>query len=351
MDSRIKIYNDVTHELIYLNDKELLDLTLKKSNELKWGETGVCTLKKSKHKVFFKKIPIAQLYYQNQFDTSNLYKLPAYYNYGFGSAGINPWRELLMHINVTNWVLTLQCENFPLMYHYRIIADHEKNFQSGDDPKLMERYGNDPNIIKYLKDRYNCEYKIVLFLEFIPHVLYNYVEANLNFITNAVKQINWILEFLEKKQIIHTDAHFGNYLVDSNETVYITDFGLLLDKNFNLDKNEIKFYKYNFKLPFYYLAAEIFDNFMYSASNNPKLEDFLNNLKNETNKSGDKINYVIALIKSVESINKIIKFPQFYIDYITSNKNKIIKKKLLKFNLEKFTDKNKVKLNKLNKIN
>jgi len=342
IDSRIKLYNEIVHNLIYMDNHQILNITKHKLPEIKWGEHGVIDI--GSNKVFFKKIPIAKLYEINQFDTSNLYKLPAYYNYGFGSAGINPWRELLMHLNVNNWVLSNECEHFPLMYHYRIIKDDEKNFDSGLIPKLMKRYGDNPKIIKYLEDRYNCEYKIILFLEFIPYVLYKYLELNQNFITNAVEQINDILKFFKKKHILHTDAHFGNYLVDNNKIVYLTDYGLLLDKNYNLDKNEIKFYKSNIKLPEYYLAGEVYDNFYYKAKLNPKLKDFLQNLENETTKSGEKINFIIAIIKSTKEINKIIKFPEYYLNYIVKNQDKIITKKMLKYNLESFKNKNKVKL-------
>ena len=55
------------------------------------------------------------------FDTSNLYNLPTYYNYPIGSAGINCFRELMMHIKTTKWVLEGKMDNFIMMYHYRII--------------------------------------------------------------------------------------------------------------------------------------------------------------------------------------------------------------------------------------
>ncbi len=338
MDLRKKLYNKITHDLIYLNDNQILELTTNKSKEIKWGETGVINL--NGNKVFFKKIPIAKLFYSNQFDTSNLYNLPSCYNYGFGSAGINPWRELDMHFNSTNWVLTGECEHFPLMYHYRIVKDDEKNFQLGDSPKLMERYGNDKNILRYLKDRANCEYKIVCFLEFIPNVLYNYLEQYRDFLPDALEQINLILDFMEKKGVLHTDAHWGNYLVDSNSQVYITDFGLLLDENFNLDPNEKKFFKLNIKLPKYYLAAEVYDNFEYALEQNIKLKKLID----ELNKSEDPIEVVEAIIFSAPTINKLLGLPKIYIDYIKKNKDMILKKKLLKFNLAKSKNKNNVYL-------
>jgi hypothetical protein len=46
--------------------------------------------KYERRKIFIKAIPVAKLYQDNQFNTENLYNIPAYYNYGFGSAGVNP---------------------------------------------------------------------------------------------------------------------------------------------------------------------------------------------------------------------------------------------------------------------
>ncbi len=336
MESRIKLFDKITHDLLYLNDKEILDLTTGKSNEIKWGETGI--IKLNRNKIFFKKIPIAKLFYSSQFDTSNLYDLPAFYNYGFGSAGINPWRELDTHINVTKWVLTGECEHFPLMYHYRIVKDDEKNFNKGDSPKLMERYGNNKNISRYLDDRFNCEYKIICFLEFIPHVLYNYIEKHRYFFPKAISQINLILDFLESKGILHTDAHWGNYLVDSKSQVYITDFGLLLDKNFKLDSKEKKFFKLNIELPRYYLASEVYDNFVYAISLKPKLKKFID----ELTESNDLEDITEAIIESTSTINKLLGLPKNYVDFIKKHKNKIIAKKMLKVNLANKKNKNNV---------
>ena len=92
------------------------------------------------------------------------------------------------------------------------------------------------------------------------------------------------------------------------------------------------------------MASEVYDNFYYKAKLNPKLKDFLQNLENETTKSGEKINFIIAIIKSTKEINKIIKFPEYYLNYIVKNQDKIITKKMLKYNLESFKNKNKVKL-------
>ena len=47
------------------------------------------------------------------------------------------------------------------------------------------------------------------------------------------------------KNIIHFDTHNGNFVVDSNNTIYLTDYGLVLDTDFNLSKKELLFYNKN----------------------------------------------------------------------------------------------------------
>ena len=122
----------------------------------------------------------------------------------------------------------------------------------------MLRFGNNPNIKKYLEARANCKYKIVLFLEYIPNVLYKYIESNPNYLDKYIKESTNILNFLSKKGILDLDAHWGNYLVDNDSNLYLSDFGLVLDKHFNLDTDEKKFMKLNLQIPYYYSIESIY---------------------------------------------------------------------------------------------
>ena len=55
--------------------------------------------------MFVKRVPVTDLEYENMFSTRNLYDIPTYYNYGFGSAGFGVYRELVTHVKASNWVL------------------------------------------------------------------------------------------------------------------------------------------------------------------------------------------------------------------------------------------------------
>jgi hypothetical protein len=189
MDERLIKYNDLSHKLIYFDEEKIKNITSKKiKGYLRCGETGTITV--SGTKVFYKKLPLAKKFFDSGIDTSNLYKIPAYYNYnynyGYGSAVVNPWRELITHMSLSNYVIQGETTNFPILYHWRIIKDSDKSFESGLTTKLLDRFGNNKNIIKYLTDRYECEYKIIMFLEYIPNILYEFMDKNPSYIKKYI---------------------------------------------------------------------------------------------------------------------------------------------------------------------
>jgi len=342
MEERIKKYNNLAHKFVYMDNKTIKDICKKTSKSdgiVRWGQTGIVNI--NGIKVFYKKLPLAKLFEQNQLDTSNLYKLPAYYNYGYGSAGINPWRELITHINLSEYVISGEIPNFPILYHWRVIEDEETNFHSGFDEKLLKRFGNNPQIKKYLEDRLKSKYKIIIFLEFIPNVLYEYIKHNPKYLKKYDLESKKILDFLKSKGILDLDAHWGNYLVDSDSNLYLTDFGLVLDKNFNLDLDEKKFMNSNAKLPYFYAAESVYSFCHYQLESNPKLnKEFTKELKNQLGK----MNYVNTIIKSIDYIIKILQLPKIYAQYIKSNKSKIIRTIQLKYDFDNSTDKTNIYL-------
>ena len=281
----------------------------------KWGLNKIITF--NDHKIFIKAIPLSKLFYDNPFDTSNLYDIPAYYNFGFGSACINPYRELLLHIKTTNYILSNKCDFFPLLYHYRIIYDdNNKNIESGLD--LLDRWDNNENIEIYLKDRIKSKHKIVLFLEYIPYVAYEYLENNYNFISNFYEQSNKIIKFCNKNGILHNDAHLGNFIIDENKKVYLTDFGLSLDEEFKLDKYKKKFMKYNYKLDIYFIKKNIIYDYLENCYRNKIIDKYkLNEL--------NKLEMKKYLFDNIDIIKNDINISKFQIDFINKNKSLFIK--------------------------
>ncbi|MCA1993131.1 MAG: hypothetical protein LDL41_14000 [Coleofasciculus sp. S288] len=202
-----------------------------------WGTNHAISLGQSK--VFVKHVPVTNLEYDNLFSTRNLYDLPTSYNYGIASTGLGIFRELVTHIKTTHWVLEEAIATFPLMYHYRILP-----FSGQRADVEMERWGNNVNVRKYVLDRANANYELVLFLEYIPHVLDTWLRENPNKVQNSLDDLRTTIAFLRTKGIIHFDAHFRNILTDGEQT-YLTDFGLVLDKSFALTKDEEAFFEQN----------------------------------------------------------------------------------------------------------
>jgi serine/threonine protein kinase len=82
----------------------------------------------------------------------------------------------------------------------------------------------------------------VLCLEYIPQVLETWLWENPNQLQKPLDDLRTTIDFLRSKGIIHFDAHFQNVLTDG-EQIYLTDFGLVLDKSFALTPAEESFFE------------------------------------------------------------------------------------------------------------
>lgn len=339
--NRKNLYYELNTKLSLLSDEEIKEIIqINKPVEFKtWGVNKI--YKYEGKKIFIKAIPVAKLYQDNKFNTKNLYNIPAYYNYGFGSAGVNPWRELLLYIKTTNFVLINKCDFFSLLYHYRIIEDSNNDYiESGLSEKLLTIYGNNENIIKYLQDRIKSKIKIVLFLEYIPNVAWKYLQKNYNFTkTFYLKSMEIINFFLHKNNISHNDGHLGNFIIDNKKNIYITDFGLSLDKDFDLDKNEKIFMENNKKLDKSYVYKNILDDYTSKCKYNKKI----NKKYNLEQYNG--IELYKYLIDNIDIIKNDININNFQINFIKKNQNYLLNIIQWKINFKNIKNKNKYFIN------
>ena len=244
LETRIDTYHKLNTYFIYLDDEQLNSLSDGERNTRGWGQNHI--IKVGKSKVFVKRIPLTELERNHMFATKNLYDLPTYYNYGIGSAGFGVFRELLMHIQTTNWVLQGAIENFPLMYHYRIMprSGEKTDLDMEWYNKYIKYWNSNENIGRYMVDRTNAEYEVVLFLEYIPYAFSKWFQKNIDQSRAFINQIPDTITFLRKNGIIHFDVHFNNILTDGDK-LYLTDFGLVLDKRFDLSEAELTFFRKN----------------------------------------------------------------------------------------------------------
>jgi hypothetical protein len=247
IELRRKRYFKLSSQIAQLDNAQLGSLfSHSKSNQSStgWGINHTIVLGQSK--VFVKRIPVTNIEFDNLFSTRNFYGLPTYCNYGFGSTGFGVFRELVTHIKTTNWVLEGAITTFPLMYHYRIIpfAGQRTDVERSHLKRYVESWGNSANVKNYVLDRANANYELVLFLEYIPHILETWLRKNPHKLQKPLDDLRTTIAFLRTKGIIHFDAHFRNILTDG-EQIYLTDFGLVLDKSFTLTEDEESFFKQN----------------------------------------------------------------------------------------------------------
>jgi hypothetical protein len=250
IEDRRSKYFQIGLQLAHLDNARLRDLF--DNSELNesstgWGGSQIIDLERSK--VFVKRLPVTNLEYDNQFSTRNLYALPTFCNYGIGSfasTGLGIFRELATHIKTTQWILDGEIATFPLMYHYRIMPFLGQQLAVDLDrhKKIVDSWDNNANVGNYALDRATASYELVMFIEYIPHVLEMWLLKNPHTLERSLNEIRMTIDFLRMKGIIHLDAHFRNILTDGDR-IYLTDFGLVLDRNFELTKEEEAFFDRN----------------------------------------------------------------------------------------------------------
>ena len=262
LELRKQKYFNLSSEIAQLDNAQLQSLfDNNESNQSSTGWGSSCAIAFGESKVFVKRVPVTNLEYDNLFSTRNLHNLPSYCHYGVGlfpSTGFGVFRELISHIKTTNWVLEGKAATFPLIYHYRIMpfSGRRADVDREDLKAYVEHWGNSENAGNCVLARANANYELVLFLEHIPYVLETWLRENPNTLQKSLDDIRTTLDFLRSQRIIHFDAHFRNILTDG-EQIYLTDFGLVLDKSFALTKEEKSFFKQNI----FYDYGEVLRNF------------------------------------------------------------------------------------------
>ncbi len=225
-----------------MDDAQLSSLLDQSETVLGWGRHQTVDIGGSK--VFVKRVPVTEIEYRNPLSTSNLYDLPMYYHYGVGSAGFGVFRELATHIKTTNWVLAGSIANFPLLYHHRIMpfGGARANFDADRHEAYVRYWNGNASIGNYLRDRVNAKHELVLFLEHVPHVLHTRLLEHPGELPRALDELRATITFLRAHGIIHFDAHFFNVVTDG-ERVYLTDFGMALDRRFALADDEARLFR------------------------------------------------------------------------------------------------------------
>ncbi|MEM7112176.1 MAG: hypothetical protein AAF614_07065 [Chloroflexota bacterium] len=238
---RQQTYTQLHARLAQLTDAQLLALLDNTQVEDGWGRSETITL--GTDKIFVKRVSVTDKEVAHYPSTKNLYGLPPTFNFGLDSVGMGAFRELAASLKVTEWVLSGANDSFPLLYHHRLLpfpGPHQTY-----DPAWLESYvaswGSSEQVGTYFQDRTTAKSELLLFFEHIPHTLRPWLQENLAQIDWALEQLLAIIDFLHQHGLTHFDAHSDNVLTDGKK-IYLADFGLALDRGFDLQGVEKQFF-------------------------------------------------------------------------------------------------------------
>lgn len=235
--SRLSEFNRISTSLVALGDEVLYPL----SQQARYLSSRTALLTLEGHPVFIKRIALTEREWRlvSTKPTNNLFNLPVCLHYGVGSRGFGAWREWRCHQLATEWVLSGQCEQFPLLYDWRIFPRLSDNFLFDDSVRdaEWEAWGKDPCYGVRLDELQRAPAELVLFLEYIPARLSDYKEH----LSTLFEKLMPVCDFMEQQGFIHFDAHFENILTDGHD-VFFSDFGLSLSTSFDLAQDEHDFF-------------------------------------------------------------------------------------------------------------
>ena len=239
---RLSRYFTLQRQLAGLSSQHVMRLLTQADYTQGWGVNQ--TLELANLPTFVKRIPLTALEAEHAFDTANLFNLPMYYHYGVGSAGFGAFRELLVHIKSTSWVLENACAAFPLLYHYRIMPAQAPWKQRSAEAlaRHLQFWNNSAEVATFLAARATAPFELVLFLEYFPETLHTRLSCEPHQAEALLRQAEVGLQFLNQQGVLHLDAHLANILTDG-ERVVLSDFGLALDLAFDLTPEEQDFWQ------------------------------------------------------------------------------------------------------------
>lgn len=251
---RVSRYGDVASALASHSDRRLGEL-LERARVLGSGIGGTSVLLAVDGvPVFAKRVPLTDLERRagNVMSTANLFGVPAFCQYGLAEVpgpGFGAWRELAANVMTTDWVLAGRSAAFPLLYHWRVLPGAPPPGDEHADIEAVVRYWDgSPAVRDRLHALARASAGIVLFQEFIPHRLDDWLAARLTDGRDAATAASAMVEsclltdvaFMNGQELMHFDGHFGNILTDG-ERLYIADLGLATSPRFDLSEREIGF--------------------------------------------------------------------------------------------------------------
>lgn len=204
-----------------------------------WGRTVRVAVER--HLLFVKAVPLTDDEVRAGVTTANLYEIPTYLNYPFGSPGLGAGRELAFARRSTGWVESGACPGFPILVHDRVVPRHVVGGQ--EPPAGYSAYrGESPGMNRYLADRASANAYLVLVYEDIPFTAVNWLIDRPSDAAWILDDVRSTLRFLREQDVVHFDVDLFNVLTDGRHA-YLADHGLVLDGSFQLTDTERQFLK------------------------------------------------------------------------------------------------------------
>ncbi|WP_228538107.1 serine/threonine protein phosphatase [Nocardia sp. XZ_19_385] len=189
--------------------------------------------------VFAKAIPLTDRELAHPSSTANLFELPVFCQYGISGPSFNAWRELAANIVVTDAVLAGETQSFPMLYHWRVLPGRSPiAAEHSDIDRVVAAQGGCAAVRARLEALAAAASSLVLFCEYIPYSMPEWLRENpADKATAVARQLSEIVAFLDERQLLHMDGHFGNIRSDG-ERIYLSDFGLVTSPHFDLSTAE-----------------------------------------------------------------------------------------------------------------
>jgi hypothetical protein len=204
--------------------------------------------------VFAKQVPLTDIERRPEHtgSTANLFGLPPFCQYGFGSPGFGAWRELAVHEATTAWALAGEYDGFPLTYHWRVLPGPRRPLPAelADVERAVAYWGGDPAVRRRIESLREATASLTFFLEYVPHDLHTWLRTQVAAGAGPAERACAMVErelaagvaFMNDRGLLHFDAHFANVLTDG-ERLFFADYGLALSSDFDLSAAETAFFE------------------------------------------------------------------------------------------------------------
>lgn len=271
-ENRLTRYERLSKHIESLDDDALTKI-LDQGESIHSGWAKAAKIMVDGTPVFVKKLPLNEVEGrpENINSTRNLFDLPTFYQYGVGSGGFSIWREVEAHKITTNWVLQGDSQNFPMMYHSRILKNtHECPPMNEEKLATHVKYWEGSEAIGNRRRANHCAPAYVaVFLEYLPYNVNDWLEETIKTKGDLYKAFAMIEKnlidttaFMKSKRMLHFDAHFKNILTDG-ERLYFSDFGLTTSTDFSLSEKELQFFRDHQNYDRCYVLTELVDRIIY----------------------------------------------------------------------------------------